>query len=83
MTFPAMLRRIVAACSFEWDIDRAAKALGNLLDLRVQVGYLGVGRLGRYDVHELILPVHVSPSGQPSRFFQSLAALTRQRVVSS
>src|SRR5205807_8106514 len=27
MTFPAMLRRIVAACSFEWDIDRAAKAL--------------------------------------------------------
>ena len=33
------------------------------LDLRVQVGNLGVGRLGRHDIHEFVLAMHCSPSG--------------------
>src|SRR6185503_12858602 len=48
-------------------LDGSAKALGDLLDLRVQVGDLGVGRLGRHDVDEFVLPFHVSPSGLSGR----------------
>ena len=42
------------------------EALGDRLDLRMQLGDLGVGRVGRHDVHEFVFPCHVSPSGRPS-----------------
>ena len=47
-------------------LERAAHALDDRLDLRVQVGDLFVGRVRRHDVDEFVLSVHTSPSGRDS-----------------